>query len=205
MPRARTTRIPALLGALALVLVLGGCSVSSDKGSSAAAGPDSLPLHTSTYVVKGDERVQVVTDRGTFTIALLPKLAPNTVATFLELVSSKFYDGVTFHRVEPGFVVQAGDPSTKDPKADPATYGSGGPGFRIKAEFNGSKHETGTVAMARAQDPDSGGSQFYITLAPQPSLDNQYTVFGKVVSGMDVVDALEKGDIIRSMTIVPAR
>jgi len=225
MSRTVRARVLAASLALALLAAMAGCSAPStssappDKSpgaptatsSDGAAGasttgpaPGSEALHTSTYKVIGNEQISVVTDRGTFTIKLYPKAAPNTVATFLELAGSKFYDGIKFHRVEPGFVVQAGDPQTKDPSADPQQYGTGGPGFRLKAEFNDNKHQTGTVAMARTQDPDSAGSQFYITLAPQPMLDNQYTVFGRVASGMDVVRAIKVGDTIKSMTTVRA-
>ena len=179
-------------------------SEASASASAVPATPGSEPLHVSAYKVSGNEQVKVDTNRGTFTIELFPQGAPNTVATFLELAGSRFYDGIKFHRVESGFVIQAGDPQTKDPVIDPQLYGTGGPGFRLKAEFNGNKHLRGTIAMARAQDPDSAGSQFYITLAPQPTLDNQYTVFGKVVSGMDVVDAIVVGDTIKSMAIVRA-
>ena len=222
MLRTVSTRAMAFVLAITVLSVVAGCSTpsagSAAKGatdgartasSSASADTSPVPaagggLHTSAYKVTGKERVKVVTNRGTFTIELFPKDAPNTVATFLELAKKKFYDGIKFHRVEPGFVVQAGDPQTKDPAADPASYGTGDPGFKLKAEFNDRKHLTGTVAMARAEDPDSAGSQFYITLAPQPSLDGQYTVFGQVVSGMDVVNAIKVGDTITSMTIVPA-
>jgi cyclophilin family peptidyl-prolyl cis-trans isomerase len=182
----------------------GTASDASAAASTTGTAPGSEPIHVSAYKVIGNEQIKVVTNRGTFAIKLYPKSAPNTVATFLELASSKFYDGIKFHRVEPGFVVQAGDPQTKDPSADPQQYGTGGPGFRLGAEFNANKHETGTVAMARTQEPDSAGSQFYITLAPQPMLDNQYTVFGQITSGMDVVKAIKVGDTIKSMTIVRA-
>ena len=225
MHRTNLSRICAAILCVAFVALLSGCSTpvgplasadeaartstgaaqdSSTATSSAPVVPGSEPLHNSTYRVNGSEQVKVVTNRGAFTMELFPKSAPNTVATFLELADAKFYDKIKFHRVESGFVVQAGDPQTKDPGVDPQLYGTGNPGFRLKAEFNGNKHQRGTVAMARAQDPDSAGSQFYITLAPQPTLDNQYTVFGQVVSGMDVVDAIVVGDIIESMTIVRA-
>jgi peptidyl-prolyl cis-trans isomerase B (cyclophilin B) len=121
--------------------------------------------------------------------------APKTVENFVTLAKKGFYNGLTFHRIEPGFVVQGGDP-----KGD----GTGGPGYKIKAEFNKNQHERGAVAMARSNDPDSAGSQFYITLAPAHFLDGKYTVFGKVVSGMNIVDNIKKGDKMKSVTIMDA-
>jgi len=132
---------------------------------------------------------------GEITIEFFPADAPKTVENFVTLAKKGFYDGLAFHRVEPNFVVQGGDP-----KGD----GTGGPGYKIKAEFNTQKHVRGVVAMARSQDPDSAGSQFYITLAPAHFLDGQYTVFGKVTSGMDVVDKIRKGDKMKSVKIIEA-
>jgi peptidyl-prolyl cis-trans isomerase B (cyclophilin B) len=130
---------------------------------------------------------------GDVTIEFFPDDAPKTVENFVTLAKGGFYDGLTFHRVVPGFVVQGGDP-----KGD----GTGGPGYQIKAEFNRQKHVRGTVAMARSQDPDSAGSQFYITYGPTPHLDNNYTVFGRVISGMELVDGIQKGDRMKSVKIV---
>jgi peptidyl-prolyl cis-trans isomerase B (cyclophilin B) len=130
---------------------------------------------------------------GEIVIEFFPEDAPKTVENFVTLAKKGFYDGLTFHRVEPGFVVQGGDP-----KGD----GTGGPGYTIKAEFNKQPHVRGVVAMARTRDPDSAGSQFYITLAPAHFLDGKYTVFGKVSSGMDVVDKIKKGDKMKSVKIV---
>ncbi|MBI2903185.1 MAG: peptidylprolyl isomerase, partial [Candidatus Methylomirabilis oxyfera] len=132
-------------------------------------------------------------DAGKITIELYEKDAPATVENFVKLAKRGFYDGLTFHRVVPGFVVQGGDP-----KGD----GSGGPGYMIKGEFNSRKHVTGTVAMARSTSPDSAGSQFYITLAPQPFLDGKYSVFGQVEEGMDVVMKIRRGDRMKKVTIV---
>jgi len=130
---------------------------------------------------------------GRIVIEFYPKDAPNTVDNFIKLANKGFYNGLTFHRVEPGFVVQGGDPSGD---------GTGGPGYTIKAEFNQQKHLTGTVAMARAEHPDSAGSQFYICLAPQPYLDGQYTVFGQVIEGMEIVKGIKIGDVMKKVTIV---
>jgi peptidylprolyl isomerase/peptidyl-prolyl cis-trans isomerase B (cyclophilin B) len=130
---------------------------------------------------------------GTIKIEFYPDSAPNTVANFEKLANSGFYNGLTFHRVVDGFVAQGGDP---------AGNGTGGPGYKIKAEFNNRKHLTGTLAMARSQHPDSAGSQFYICLAPQPFLDGQYTVFGQVTEGMDLVQKIRIGDKMKTVKVV---
>jgi len=118
--------------------------------------------------------------------------APKTVENFVTLAKKGFYNGLNFHRVVPDFVVQGGCPKGN---------GTGGPGYQIKAEFNKQKHLRGTLAMARSQDPDSAGSQFYICYGTTPHLDGQYTVFGRVVSGMEHVDRIKQGDKMTSVTI----
>ncbi len=163
-------------------------------------------MHVSTVNVTGTETATIQTSKGTIKLAFYPADAPNTVASFIELADSGFYNGLKFHRVVPNFVAQGGDPLTRDLTVEQIRggvggAGTGGPGWTQKAEFNSRKHETGTLAMARAQNVDSAGSQFYICLAPQPSLDGQYTVFGQVTEGMDVVMAIEVGDTIESITI----
>ncbi len=140
-------------------------------------------------------RAVIEMDQGKIVIELYPEDAPETVANFVKLAKKGFYDGLKFHRVVPGFVVQGGDP-----KGD----GTGGPGYTIKDEFNSRKHLTGTVAMARTPAPNSAGSQFYICLAAQPGLDGKYTVFGQVVEGMDVIMKIKRGDIMKKVTIVEA-
>ncbi len=122
-----------------------------------------------------------------------PRDAPKTVENFVTLAKKGYYDGLTFHRVVPDFVVQGGDPKGN---------GTGGPGYTIKAEFNGQKHVRGTVAMARSQDADSAGSQFYICYGATPHLDGNYTVFGKVVRGMEHVDRIKQGDRMKTVSIV---
>ena len=124
-----------------------------------------------------------------------PEDAPKTVENFVTLAKKGFYNGLTFHRVVPDFVGQGGCP-----KGD----GTGGPGYTIKAEFNKQKHVRGSVAMARSQDPDSAGSQFYITYGATPHLDGSYTVFGKVVSGMEHVDRIKQGDKMKTVAIEEA-
>ena len=133
------------------------------------------------------------TTEGAIDFELFDADAPKTVENFRKLASEGFYDGLTFHRVQPGALVHGGDP-----KGD----GSGGPGYTIKAEFNKQKHVRGAVAMARLVGPDTAGSQFYITLTGALELDGQYTVFGKVSSGMDVVDKIVLGDKMKTVKIV---
>lgn len=136
--------------------------------------------------------VIVTTNKGVIRFKFYPKDAPNTVTRIIELINKGFYNGLKFHRVVPGFVVQGGDPQGN---------GTGGSGQKLKAEFNDRKHVEGAVAMARAQDPDSADSQFYIALAPQPHLDHSYTVFGQVIEGMDVVKKLQPEDKMISLII----
>ena len=127
-------------------------------------------------------------DWGDIVLRFFPDVAPNHVKNFLELAGRKFYDGTTFHRVIPGFMIQGGDPNSKNP--DRASHGMGGPGHRVKAEFNSKPHKRGVVSMARANDPDSAGSQFFICVADANFLDWQYTAFGEVESGMEVADRI---------------
>jgi len=128
-------------------------------------------------------------------IEFFPEDAPKTVENFVTLAKKGFYNGLTFHRVVPDFVVQGGCPQGT---------GTGGPGYQIKAEFNKQKHVRGSVAMARSQHPDSAGSQFYITYGATPHLDGSYTVFGKVVSGMEHVDRIKQGDKMKTVAIEEA-
>jgi len=129
---------------------------------------------------------------GEIRLEFYPEDAPKTVENFVTLAKKGFYNGLNFHRVVPDFVVQGGCPKGN---------GTGGPGYQIKAEFNKQKHLRGTLAMARSQDPDSAGSQFYICYGTTPHLDGQYTVFGRVVSGMEHVDRIKQGDKMTTVTI----
>ena len=133
-------------------------------------------------------------DRGKLTLELFPEVAPKTIARFLNLVQKGFYNGLTFYRVVPRFLIQGGDP---------AGDGTGGSGKMIPAEFNAKKHVLGTVGMAHQRDPDSADSQFYICLEPQPFLDGKYTVFGQVVEGLDVLPKIQEGDVMRKVTLKP--
>ena len=130
--------------------------------------------------------VLIKTDFGNIKFSLLPDIAPETVRNFLQLANSGFYNGTLFHRVIPGFMIQGGDPNTKTPNK--TTWGQGGPGYNLKAEFNSRSHLRGIVSMARAADPDSAGSQFFIVTDDSTFLDKQYTVFGEVVDGMEIAD-----------------
>lgn len=141
----------------------------------------------------GTRHAIIKTSKGVIEAELYGKDAPLTVANFVKLAQAHFYDGLTFHRVEPGFVIQGGDPNGD---------GSGGPGYNIKLEIaKNLRHVEGALAMARTNEPDTAGSQFYITLAKTPSLDDSYAVFGKVVKGLDVTKKIAIGDKIEKMTI----
>ena len=137
-------------------------------------------------------QIRITTDKGDVVVRLFPDDAPMHSAAFLKLVKSGFYDGLTFHRVEPGFVVQGGDPEGN---------GTGGPGYRLKAEFNQRPHRRGTLAMARSSDPNSAGSQFYLCLADARFLDGQYTVFGEMTEGFEALDALRRGDKMQKLQV----
>ena len=134
-------------------------------------------------------RVLLKTKFGEMEIVLFPDLAPKHVESFLKLTKSGFYNGTIFHRILPGFMIQGGDPLTKDP-ANRNKYGTGGPGYTVPAEFSKVVHEKGILSAARTQDPNSAGSQFFIMVDKAPHLDGQYTVFGEVVKGVDVAETI---------------
>ena len=191
--RMATIALVALLAALLLPVAGSIAPVGAQQPTQPAPpAPKEAP--------KGGKKVKqtaVITMEkgGEINIEFFPEDAPKTVENFVTLAKKGFYDGVTFHRVEPNFVVQGGDPKGN---------GTGGPGYTIKDEFNKQKHVRGVVAMARTQAPNSAGSQFYITLAPAHFLDNQYTVFGRVTSGMEIVDKIKVGDKMKSVKIIEA-
>ncbi len=170
--------------AMIIAAVLGLCLAGSRLSAKDADGTRAI-----IKLAKGGEIV----------IKFYPQDAPESVANFIKLAKKGFYNGLTFHRVIPGFVAQGGDPNGD---------GSGGPGYTIKGEFTGNgvnntqKHVKGAVAMARTNDPDSAGSQFYICLDAQPNLDGQYAVFGQVVKGMDLVEQIQVGDKMEKVSIV---
>jgi peptidyl-prolyl cis-trans isomerase B (cyclophilin B) len=142
----------------------------------------------------------IETTKGTIVLELFDEEAPETVKNFEKLANSEFYDGTRFHRVIPNFMIQGGDPISKDPNDRRA--GTGGPGYRIKCEThrNVHKHVAGTLSMAHA-GKDTGGSQFFICHSPQPHLDKVHTVFGQVTTGMDVVNAIRQGDQVTSIRV----
>jgi peptidyl-prolyl cis-trans isomerase B (cyclophilin B) len=133
--------------------------------------------------------VVIETTQGCVEVKLFPDKAPLACENFIRLAESGYYNGVKFHRIIPGFMIQGGDPNTKNAQ-DKSQYGMGGPGYRVKAEFNDRSHIRGVVSMARSQDPDSAGSQFFIVVQDAPHLNRQYTVFGEVVKGIEVVDQI---------------
>ncbi len=140
-----------------------------------------------------ETRAVIETKFGNMTLRFFPDVAPGHVKNFIDLANKGFYNGTIFHRVIPGFMIQGGDPITKDP-ARRNEYGTGGPGYTINAEFNNRPHKRGTLSMARTADPNSAGSQFFICFQMDPrqqaALDGHYTVFGEVVSGMEVADKI---------------
>jgi peptidyl-prolyl cis-trans isomerase B (cyclophilin B) len=166
-----------------------------------------------------NEVAVIKTSEGEMVVRFWTDTAPNTVENFKKLARQGFYDGTIFHRIVKGFMIQGGDPNSKDP-AKENSYGEGGPGYNIKAEFNDHSHDRGVISMARGPDPDSAGSQFFICLAPVHRLDHQYTTFGKVVKGQDVLEKIgdtpvtknsmgepskpTKRVVIESIKIVPA-
>ncbi|HSI72657.1 MAG TPA: peptidylprolyl isomerase [Fimbriimonas sp.] len=136
----------------------------------------------------GEEVAVLETEKGKIVLMFFPDKAPKHVANYKKLVKMGFYNGTKFHRTMPGFMIQGGDPNSKG--SDRSTWGSGGPDWSVKAEFNDVHHAKGVLSMARSQDPDSAGSQFFIMVADTASLDHQYTAFGKVVKGQEVADAI---------------
>ena len=172
-----------------------------------------MAIYTPEYQPNGEEVAIIVTSKGTIRVQLAGNDAPIHVGNFVELAKKGFYDNLKFHRYVPGFVVQGGDPNTRElDSAQVAAavdnpfmrLGTGGPGYTIKEEFTTNphnSHEDGALAMARSQHPDSAGSQFYLCLGSQHNLDSGYTVFGQTIEGKDVVSQLRAGDVIESVII----
>src|SRR5882762_10036223 len=179
----RSSRMNRLILAAALVLVATSSSPAQDK-------PGAAPMVVFTLEKGGD-----------ITFEFFPADAPKHVENFLKLVKSGFYDGQRFHRVEPGFVAQIGDPQSKTLAMNDPKMGTGGPGYTIKAEFNSRKFDRGVLGMARRSEPDSAGSQIYIMLGAAPHLNGQYTAFGRVVSGLEIVDAIKVGDRVKTAKV----
>ncbi len=150
-------------------------------------------------------RIEMKTSKGTILLEMFEDDAPNTVANFVNLAETGFYDGILFHRVIPNFVIQAGDPQTKDENLR-SRWGTGGPGYCIDCETAGGNqvHQPKVLSMAHA-GLNTGGSQFFITHTTTPHLDGKHTVFGKVVEGEEIVDAIDEGDVIEKLTVLTKR
>jgi peptidyl-prolyl cis-trans isomerase B (cyclophilin B) len=176
------------LGATLMAISL----VAADEKKDLSAEPKKSETPAST-----NEVAVIKTAAGEMVAEFWPDVAPKTVENFKKLAKQGFYDGTAFHRIIKGFMIQGGDPKTKDVSKD-EEYGSGDPGYKIKAEFNDRKHVRGVLSMARAQNPDSAGSQFFIMLDPAPSLDRQYTGFGKLIKGEDVLMKIGDSPVTRS-------
>jgi len=169
---------------VAVTLVLGGSLL---LGMGALFAADKAPAGKAEGA-KGPKAI-IKTKFGNMDIVFFPEKAPKHVENFIALAKSGFYNGTIFHRVIPGFMIQGGDPNTKDLNK-PETYGLGGPSQKLKAEFNDIPHRRGILSMARSSDPNSAGSQFFIVVKDSNFLDGQYTAFGEVVKGMEVVDKI---------------
>lgn len=168
-----------------LLFSISACAVLSLQAAEPASGSDPKEV----AILK--------TSAGEMVVEFWPDVAPNTVANFKKLAREGFYDGTTFHRIIKDFMIQGGDPNTKDP-AKSALYGTGNPGYTVKAEFNERKHVRGVLSMARSADPNSAGSQFFICHGPAPFLDGKYTAFGRLLKGDDVLDAIAKTPVTAS-------
>jgi peptidyl-prolyl cis-trans isomerase B (cyclophilin B) len=233
--RFRSGRVLIAAATCAFLLFVAGCSkptpaatpqaetsASQAAAVASATAGEGANLHVPEYKPNGNEVAVIKTDKGTIKVKLYGTDAPINVGNFIDLAQSGFYNGVKFHRFEPGFVIQGGDPQTKDLtpkqvrllvanqnkgiyKQGEPILGTGGPGYSIAGEFDPGKilHKQvdGTLAMARTDDPNSAASQFYFTLAPQSFLDGKYTVLGDTVSGLAVIHKLAVGDTIKSVTI----
>lgn len=172
----------SILGVLLLSATLFAAEEKKEEKTSLSTSNEVAVIKTS----EGDMVVQFWTDA-----------APNTIDNFKKLARQGFYNGTIFHRIVKGFMIQGGDPNSKDP-AKEDSYGAGSPGYKIKAEFNDHSHERGVISMAREPDPDSAGSQFFICLAPVTRLDHQYTTFGKLIKGDDVLEKIGNTPVIRN-------
>ena len=190
LSHGRRSRVGLFVLVLALLLVQ-QASAAGPESRPAAVKPESPPHGSGS--AKSQQAI-LETDRGLLTIELFPDTAPKTVTRFTELVKRGFYNGLSFYRVLPKFLVQTGDPSGE---------GTGGSGQNLPAEFNERKHVVGTVGMARRHDPDSADSQFYICLEPQPFLDGKYTVFGQVIDGLETLSKIQERDTVRKLSLKP--
>ena len=151
-----------------------------------------------------NEVAVITTTEGDITIAFWSDIAPKTVENFKKLAKDGFYNGTCFHRIIKDFMIQGGDPLTKDP-AQESRWGTGGPGYSVKAEFNDKHHERGVISMARSSDPDSAGSQFFLVTGEASFLDHKYTAFGKLVKGEDVLEKIASTPVTTSPSGEPSK
>ncbi len=191
------------------------CTLSLAFGLALATAEETNKTTAKTETKPAAKEVAVIkTTEGEMVLEFYPELAPKHVENFKTLAKKGYYDGQCFHRVIPGFMIQGGDPNTKD-EAKKSSWGMGGPGYTVKAEFSSKHHARGILSMARTSDPDTAGSQFFICHADAGNLDNQYTVFGNLIKGFDVLDKIAttpteaanrpvKRMAIESVKIVPA-
>jgi len=175
------------LSILAVALLLSSALFAAEENK------ENPPMNAS------NEVAVIKTSEGDMVVQFWNDAAPNTIENFKKLARSGFYDGTIFHRIVKGFMIQGGDPNSKDLGKE-SSYGEGGPGYKIKAEFNDRSHEHGVISMARSSDPDSAGSQFFICLASVPRLDHQYTIFGRLIKGDDVLEKIGDTPVTRSST-----
>jgi peptidyl-prolyl cis-trans isomerase B (cyclophilin B) len=176
-----------------MLLLAGAAAFAADEKKE-----EKTPMNSS------NEVAVIKTNEGDMVVQFWTDAAPNTVENFKKLARQGFYDGTIFHRIVKGFMIQGGDPNSKDP-AKENSYGQGGPGYNLKAEFNDHSHDRGVISMARGQDPDSAGSQFFICLAPVHRLDHQYTTFGKLIKGQDVLEKIGDIEVTRNSTGEPSK
>ncbi len=170
--------------------LLFGCLLVCSLGLANVRGQDTSQSEKKKSMETNQKEVAVLkTTDGEMVVEFWPEVAPKTVENFKKLAREGFYDGTAFHRIIRGFMIQGGDPNTKDPSKE-SSYGTGGPGYKVQAEFNDRPHLRGVLSMARSADPNSAGSQFFICLGTASSLDHQYTAFGKVIKGLDVLDKI---------------
>jgi peptidyl-prolyl cis-trans isomerase B (cyclophilin B) len=176
-----------------MFLLVGAAAFSADEKKE-----EKSPMNSS------NEVAVIKTSEGDMVVQFWTDAAPNTIENFKKLAHQGFYDGTIFHRIVKQFMIQGGDPNSKDP-AKENSYGQGGPGYNLKAEFNDHSHDRGVISMARSSDPDSAGSQFFICLAPVHRLDHQYTTFGKLIKGQDVLEKIGDIPVTRNSTGEPSK
>src|SRR5262249_45703117 len=192
------TRITHLSSACMKLLILSVVILSSAVLATEETKEEKSPMSSSS------ELAVIKTSEGDTVVQFWTDAASNTVENFKKLARQGFYDGTIFHRIVKGFMIQGGDPNSKDP-AKENSYGEGGPGYNLKAEFNDHSHDRGVISMARGPDPDSAGSQFFICLAPVHRLDHQYTTFGKLIKGQDVLGKIGDTPVTKNSMGEPSK